>query len=210
MTPWLLFGAGSGVGACLLQRALTCNQPVILVLRDSEQARQWRERGITVVEGDACDPAVVTQACQAAGVDAVIVSTLGGGTVNYLGHRALIDGAEQAGLKRMLLVTSLGCGDGWPLLSERAKAAFGLAVREKSLAECWLQSSSLDYAIVRPGGLLDVVATHNGQLTQGLATLGLISRQDVAFALEKLLLQPIFGNQIYNVIDPFLEMPAVR
>lgn len=76
MTPWLLFGAGSGVGACLLQRALTCNQPVILVLRDSEQARQWRERGITVVEGDACDPAVVTQACQAAGVDAVIVSTL--------------------------------------------------------------------------------------------------------------------------------------
>lgn len=169
MTPWLLFGAGSGVGACLLQRALAS---VILVLRDSEQARHWREQGVTVVEGDACEPAVVAEACRMAGSDAVIVSTLGGGSVNYLGHRTLIDGAEQAGLKRMLLVTSLGCGEGWPLLSARAKVAFGLAVREKSLAECRLQSSLLDYAIVRPGGLLDVVATHNGQLTQGPATLG--------------------------------------
>ncbi|WP_280514790.1 NAD(P)H-binding protein [Candidatus Symbiopectobacterium sp. 'North America'] len=158
----------------------------------------------------ACEPAVVTEACRRAGSDAVIVSKLGGGSLNYLGHRTLIDGAEQAGLKRMLLVTSLGCGEGWLLLSTRAKVAFGLAVREKSLAECWLQSSSLDYAIVRPGGLLDVVATHNGQLTQGPATLGLISRQDVAFALEKLLLQPVFGNQIYNLIEPDLEMPAVR
>lgn len=210
MTPWLLFGAGSGVGACLLQRALEVNQPVVLVLRDSAKAAEWRAQGIAVIEGDACDPAVVAQACQKAGPDAVVVSTMGGGTVNYLGHRTLIDGMEQAGLKRMLLVTSLGCGDGWPLLSARAKVAFGQAVREKSLAECWLQSSTLDYCIVRPGGLLDVVATHNGKLTQGPATLGLVSRQDVAFAVEKLLLEPVFGNQIYNLIDPELEMPVVR
>lgn len=210
MTPWLLFGAGRGVGACLLQRALEGNQPVVLVLRDSAKAAEWRAQGVTVVEGDACDPAVVAQACQAAGPDAVMVSTMGGGAVNYLGHRTLIDGAEQAGISRMLLVTSLGCGDGWPLLSARAKVAFGQAVREKSLAECWLQSSTLDYCIVRPGGLLDVVATHNGKLTQGPATLGLVSRQDVAFALEKLLLEPVFGNQIYNLIDPDLEMPVVR
>lgn len=210
MSPWLLFGAGSGVGACLLQRALEVNQPVVLVLRDSAKATEWRRRGISVVEGDACDPTVVAQACDKAGQDAVIVSTMGGGPANYHGHRALIDGAEQAGLKRMLLVTSLGCGDGWPLLSARAKVAFGQAVREKSLAECWLQSSTLDYCIVRPGGLLDVVATHNAELTQGPATLGLVSRQDVAIALEKLLQEPIFGNQIYNIIDPELDMPVVR
>ncbi|MEI7266053.1 MULTISPECIES: NAD(P)H-binding protein [Pectobacterium] len=206
---WLLFGAGNGVGACLLQRAIECEQAVVLVLRNPEQAKHWREQGITVVEGDACDPETVAEACRVAGPSAIVVSTMGGGTVNYQGHRTVIDGAEQAGIKRMLLVTSLGCGDTWPLLSPRARAAFGFAVREKSLAESWLQSSTLDHCIVRPGGLLDVVATHNAKLTQGAATLGLVSRRDVALAVDQLLQQPVFGNHIYNLIDPDLTMPAI-
>ncbi|WP_409311014.1 NAD(P)-binding oxidoreductase [Pectobacterium sp. B1J-3] len=206
---WLLFGAGQGVGGCLLQRAIECEQPVVLVLRNAEQATYWRSQGVTVVEGDACDADVVAQACRLAGESAIVVSTMGGGNVNYQGHRTVIDGAEQAGIKRMLMVTSLGCGDSWGQLSARAKAAFGLAVREKSLAESWLQTSTLDYCIVRPGGLLDVVATHNAKLTQGAATLGLVSRQDVALAVDQLLQQPVFGNQIYHLIDPDLEMPAM-
>nr|WP_113865121.1 NAD(P)H-binding protein [Brenneria salicis]NMN91095.1 uncharacterized protein YbjT (DUF2867 family) [Brenneria salicis ATCC 15712 = DSM 30166]RBP66593.1 uncharacterized protein YbjT (DUF2867 family) [Brenneria salicis ATCC 15712 = DSM 30166]RLM31965.1 hypothetical protein BHG07_02400 [Brenneria salicis ATCC 15712 = DSM 30166] len=206
---WLLFGAGQGVGACLLQRAIECEQPVVLVLRNAELAAHWRAQGLNVVLGDACDADVVAKACQLAGKSAIVVSTMGGGGVNYQGHRTVIDGAEQAGIKRMLLVTSLGCGDSWPQLSPRARAAFGFAVREKSLAESWLQSSSLDYCIVRPGGLLDVVATHNAKLTQGAATLGLVSRQDVALAIDQLLQQPVFGNQIYHLIDPELELPAM-
>ncbi|MEC5343536.1 NAD(P)H-binding protein [Brenneria populi] len=206
---WLLFGAGQGVGGCLLQRAMECEQPVVVVLRDAEQSARWREQGVAVVQGDACDADTVAQACRLAGKEAIVVSTMGGGAVNYLGHRVVIDGAEQAGIKRMLLVTSMGCGEQWPLLSPRAKAAFGLAVREKSLAESWLQTSSLDYCIVRPGGLLDVVATHNARLTQGDAVLGLVSRQDVALAVDRLLQQPVFGNQIYSLIDPDLELPLM-
>ncbi|MCL2895154.1 SDR family oxidoreductase [Brenneria tiliae] len=206
---WLLFGAGQGVGRCLLQRAIECEQPVVAVLRNAEQVAHWRGQGVTVVQGDALDADAVAQACRLAGRAAIVVSTMGGGEVNYQGHRVVIDGAEQAGIKRMLLVTSMGCGEQWPLLSPRAKAAFGLAVREKSLAESWLQTSSLDYCIVRPGGLLDVVATHNAQLTQGNAALGLVSRQDVALSVDRLLQQPIFGNQIYSLIDPELELPLM-
>ncbi|EHD20804.1 MULTISPECIES: NAD(P)H-binding protein [Brenneria] len=206
---WLLFGAGQGVGRCLLQRAIECEQPVVAVLRSAEQVAHWRGQGVTVVQGDARDADTVAQACRLAGRAAIVVSTMGGGEVNYQGHRVVIDGAEQAGITRMLLVTSMGCGEQWPLLSPRAKAAFGLAVREKSLAESWLQTSSLDYCIVRPGGLLDVVATHNAQLTQGNAMLGLVSRQDVALSVDRLLQQPVFGNQIYSLIDPELELPLM-
>ncbi|PWC16012.1 NAD(P)H-binding protein [Brenneria corticis] len=206
---WLLFGAGQGVGRCLLQRAIECEQPAVAVLRNAEQAAYWRGQGVTVVQGDALDADTVARACRLAGRTAIVVSTMGGGEVNYQGHRVVIDGVEQAGIKRMLLVTSMGCGEQWPLLSPRAKAAFGLAVREKSLAESWLQTSSLDYCIVRPGGLLDVVATHNAQLTQGNAALGLVSRQDVALSVDRLLQQPVFGNQIYSLIDPELELPLM-
>ncbi|MCM4201675.1 SDR family oxidoreductase, partial [Escherichia coli] len=42
-----------------------------------------------------------------------IISTMGGAQ-DYLAHRTVIDEAEKAGISRMILVTSLGCGDSWP------------------------------------------------------------------------------------------------
>ncbi len=111
--------------------------------------RNWRNKAYRFFTGDACDASVVAAACRAAGPDALIISTMGGAQ-DYLAHRTVIDEAEKAGISRMILVTSLGCGDSWPFLSERAKAAFGQAVREKTLAESWLQTSQLDYAILRP------------------------------------------------------------
>jgi hypothetical protein len=59
-----------------------------------------------------------------------------GGAQDYLAHRTVIDEAEKAEIKRMILVTSLGCGDSWPFLSPRARAAFGQAVRENR----WLKA----------------------------------------------------------------------
>lgn len=97
MTPWLLFGAGGkGVGARTLELALA-------------------EQGVQVFTGDACDASVVAAACRAAGPDALIISTMGGAQ-DYLAHRTVIDEAEKAGISRMILVTSLGCGDSWPFL----------------------------------------------------------------------------------------------
>jgi len=101
--------------------------------------------GVEVVIGDALDPQAVAQACRLADRDARVVSTLGSfrqsAPVDYQGNRHVIDEMERAGLSRLLLVTSLGCGDSWQYLPERARAAFGHEVRLKSLAESWLQTS---------------------------------------------------------------------
>ena len=141
MTPWLLFGAGGkGVGARTLELALAEQRPVVAVIRHADAATKLAQQGVQVFTGDACDASVVAAACRAAGPDALIISTMGGAQ-DYLAHRTVIDEAEKAGISRMILVTSLGCGDSWPFLSERAKAAFGQAVREKTLAESWLQTS---------------------------------------------------------------------
>ena len=146
MTPWLLFGAGGkGVGARTLELALAEQRPVVAVIRHADAATKLAQQGVQVFTGDACDASVVAAACRATGPDALIISTMGGAQ-DYLAHRTVIDEAEKAGISRMILVTSLGCGDSWPFLSERAKAAFGQAVREKTLAESWLQTSQLDYA----------------------------------------------------------------
>ena len=105
----------------------------------------------------------------------------------------------------MILVTSLGCGDSWPFLSERAKAAFGQAVREKTLAESWLQTSQLDYAILRPGGLLDGAATGKAQRIQNQECHGFVNRADVAAHIHELANAPALNHQVYSLIEPDLK-----
>ena len=110
MTPWLLFGAGGkGVGARTLELALAEQRPVVAVIRHADAATKLAQQGVQVFTGDACDASVVADACRAAGPDALIISTMGGAQ-DYLAHRTVIDEAEKAGISRMILVTSLGCG----------------------------------------------------------------------------------------------------
>jgi uncharacterized protein YbjT (DUF2867 family) len=205
MSPWLIFGAGgSGVGALMLTHALTEGRPIYAVVRKPEVAERLTQQGVTVFTGDACNTELVTLACEAAGTNATILSSMGGAQ-EYLAHRTVIDAAEKAGLSRMILVTSLGCGDSWRWLSPRARAAFGQSVREKSLAESWLQTSTLDYAILRPGGLLTGDATGNAQRFQNREVHGFVMRADVAAHAAELAGSPQLHQQIYSLVDPVLK-----
>lgn len=205
MTPWLIFGAGGkGVGLLTALLALKTSQPVIAVVRKEEAAQFLREKGATVLVGDACDENFVTQACQQAGSGATIISTIGGAQ-DYLAHRTMINVAEQTGVSRMVMVTSLGCGDSWAYLSPRYRAAFGQAVREKSLAESWLQTSTLDFAILRPGGLLHGEPTGKAQRFQADDIHGLVMRADVAAEVVKLANSPELKGQIYSIVEPGLK-----
>ena len=163
MPTTLIFGASRGLGRAFTEQALQQGHRVIALIRSPEVATELRALGVEVVNGDALDPQAVTAACQLAGDGAQAISTLGSfrqaEPVDYLGNRQVIDQMELAGLKRLLLVTSLGCGNSWQYLPQRARAAFGHEVRLKSLAESWLQTSALEWTILRPAGLQDGEAT---------------------------------------------------
>jgi Predicted nucleoside-diphosphate-sugar epimerases len=205
MTPWLIFGAGgTGVGFLTLERALADGRPVFAVVRKTEAAERLAKLGVTVFTGDACDEDVVAQACIAAGPTATVISSMGGAH-DYLAHRTLIDAAEKSGITRMILVTSLGCGDSWRWLSPRARAAFGQPVREKSLAESWLQTSTLDHAILRPGGLLNGPATGQAQRVQNAEVHGFVMRADVAAHIAELANAPMLDQQVYSLVEPDLK-----
>lgn len=204
MTPWLLFGAGGkGVGARTLELALAEQRPVVAVIRHADAATKLAQQGVQVFTGDACDASVVAAACRAAGPDALIISTMGGAQ-DYLAHRTVIDEAEKAGISRMILVTSLGCGDSWPFLSERAKAAFGQAVREKRWRKAGCKPAS-DYAILRHGGLLDGAATGKAQRIQNQECHGFVHRADVAAHIHELANAPALNQQVYSLIEPDLK-----
>lgn len=208
MTPWLLFGAaGKGCGRLILRLAVQQGRQVVVLARDIQAGQSLVQTGVRLVSGDARDEKAVRKACELAGKQALIISTMGGGD-EYQSHRVVIDIAEQCGLQKMILVTSLGCGDGWRDLSDRAKAAFGQAVRQKNLAESWLQTSTLDYCIVRPGGLLNGAATGKAQLSVK-GEHGFVSRADVAHIVTDLAARDCLDQQIYHLIQPGLRPERV-
>ncbi|BBQ51861.1 SDR family oxidoreductase [Aeromonas jandaei] len=209
MPTTLIFGASRGLGRAFTHHALNMGHRVVALVRSREMATELEALGVEVIEGDALDPAAVQQACALAGQDAHVVSTLGSfrqtTPVDYQGNRHVIDAMEQAGLKRLLLVTSLGCGDSWQYLPQRARAAFGHEVRLKSLAECWLQTSALTWTILRPAGLQDGDATGRATLSQDKEVHGLVRRADVAAQGLRLLADETAVGQIYAIGDPELQ-----
>ena len=75
----------------------------------------------------------------------------------------------------------------------------------KSLAESWLQSSTLAWTILRPAGLQDGEATGQAVLSQGKEVHGLVRRQDVAMQGLRLLTDEQTLGQIYAIGDPDLQ-----
>ncbi len=208
MQTVVIFGAASGLGAAMVEYFHDQDFQVIGVARDPAKNPRLAELQLETLSCDATVQTQVEQTVSKLPKDAWVISTMGSYRaevpVDYIGHRYLINALETNDIKRFLLVTSLGCGDSWQYLSERSKQGFGSAAREKSLAESWLQTSSLDYTILRPGGLKDGDITHTGQLSQHQEVHGLIHRIEVARLTHELLKTEQSVGQIYQCIDPKL------
>ncbi len=205
MSLLLLGVSRQGVGRHIAEKALAQNVKVTAVVRKQDVADYLRELGATVLHADGGEMDVLDQACLLAGCNATVVSTLCG--VNDQGeiqdfelNKRLIDSAEKHGLKRMVLVTSLGCGDSWQYLSSNARQAFGVFVRHKSLAESWLQTSTLSYVILRPGGLNNDEEKGNVVLSQQEVH-GSISRSDVAQQVLNFALKAELGDTVFGLVN---------
>ena len=203
-----IWGAASGLGATMAEYFHNYGYKVIGIARNPGKNARLAELGILTISCDATVQHEVQAAVDSLPTNSWVVSTMGSFRadvpVDYIGHRYLIDALESRGISRFLLMTSLGCGESWQYLSDGAKAAFGAAVREKSLAEAWLKSSKLDFTIVRPGGLKDGAATGQAQLSQDTEVHGLINRIDVADLTRQLLERNDSIGQTYQCVDPSL------
>lgn len=204
-----LYGASRGLGLTMAQHFSDQGYQVNAMVRDLNKVQDSNIKNLTYSQGDALNSFDIKNFMKHAQTDDWVLSCMGSFNVNfpvdYIGHRHLINHLQDKKIQRFLMVTSLGCGDSWQYLSDEAKKAFGQTLREKSLAESWLQTSRLDYTILRPAGLRDGPATGNAQLSQGKELHGLISRNEVTRLVEQLLKQKEAIKQIYDCVDPTLQ-----
>jgi len=161
--------------------------------------------GIKVIIGDALDAIAVTQAMEAQSVQ-VVISTIGGlpkdgVRADYLGNKNLIDAAVQVGVKKFMLITSLGTGNSAAAIPPPAYETLKPVLLEKEQAENHLIQSGLNYTIIRPGGLKSAPATGTAVLTTDYHVAGSIHRADVAALVCLCLSSPASDGQILAAFD---------
>lgn len=203
LTPFqtvLVAGASRGVGR-EIARILQPNFTVKALLRSNTAVTELGALGIQPIMGDA----MVPEQLDLSGIEAVI-STIGGlpadgKRADYEGNRNLIDAAVKAGVKKFVLVTSIGSGDSVVALPPRALEALGAVLADKEKAEQHLIDSGLTYTIVRPGGLKSEPATGTGFLTEDPKISGSIHRADVADLVCKCLTSDRANQKILSALD---------
>lgn len=188
-----VFGGTRGVGRAVVDQALARGHAVTALARDPASLA-IADPGFTVVPGNVLDPAAVVQAV--GGADAVVVS-LGGtsdnpGDVVSRGTQNVVAAMQAAGVRRLIIVTSLGVGDSrtqvpiaFKLLMQTVLRA---SMQDKERQEEIVRASGLDWTIVRPGGLTDDPVTGKYTVSTGRDVVaGRIARADVAdFILNQL------------------------
>jgi nucleoside-diphosphate-sugar epimerase len=166
---------------------------------------------VKVFLGDAMDEASVQIAmhgCVAA------VTTLSGKTgegkaklaVDYAGNSNVIEQAGILGVERIVLVTSIGCGDTKGAVAPEVFNVLEDTLEAKSKAERDLKLyTNLDWTIIRPGSLNNEAATGRAILTENQMVSGTITRADTAALIVKALgSSGVTTRRELTAIDPTL------
>jgi len=114
-------------------------------------------------------------------------------TMDYGGAAKLVEAAEEHGVRRYLMLSAMGAGD-----PEGGSEAMRPYLRAKARADERLRSSSLDYTIIRPGGLTEDEGTGTIQAAEKLGRRGEIPREDVARTFAAALEN---GNTYHKTFD---------
>ena len=204
---------GHGQVARQLSRALTArgDVPVALI----------RQLGhVDDVVADGAEPVVLDLeranardvAEAIAGADAVVFAAGAGpgsgverkDSVDRAAAGLLADGAEQAGVRRYVLVSSMGAGAPPPPGTDEVFAAYLVA---KRAAEQDLRARELAWTILRPGALTDDPASGTVALEPSVPR-GAVPRADVAAVLVALLHEPRSARLVLELVSGDVPVSA--
>jgi putative NADH-flavin reductase len=180
----LILGATGLTGRQLVRQALDAGHSVADLVRDEPKVTD----SVEVIRGDATNASVVASAVR--GRDAVL-SALGTsksfkGGIMTRAVTVLLSAMEQAGVKRLLLVSAFGVGESFNEASAIQKFFFRTVLRsiyaDKEKADAMIQASALLWTIVRPVALTNGPRTGKYRVGEHLQLRGFpkVSRADVA------------------------------
>ncbi len=190
----IVIAGGHGKVALLLTRRLAARgDDVVGLVRNPDHVADVEAAGGTATVLDLEHSSVREVVPALAGADGVVFAAGAGpgsgaarkDTVDRGAAALLAQAAEEAGVPRYLLVSSMGADRP----DQASDDVFGAYLRAKAASEADLRSRDLDWTILRPGGLTDDAATGRVRLEPSVPR-GSVPRDDVAAVLVALLDEP--------------------
>lgn len=208
----LVFGATGGTGQEVARLLRQRGLPVTAAVRASSDRTALAAPGVEFAVADALDDDAVQAAVRSADYQAVIslVSCLRCDPhPDFTGNRNIIDAAKATGIRRLVLVTTIGAGDSFAALNLLTRLVLRPVLPLKTMAEDHLRQSGLDYTIIRPGGLRPAARTPTGQgcLTEDRRTFGYIARADLAELTVAALGDDRTIGRTLAAVDPGVRLP---
>jgi len=132
-------------------------------------------------------------------VDKVVFAAGSGGKkvveVDQEGAKKIIDASKKHSVKKFVMLSSMGAGQ-----PEKATELKDY-LKAKHIADEYLKTSNVRYAIVRPGSLTNEKGTGKIEIGETLQKRGSISRDDVAQVLAKTLQDDTANNKSFEVLS---------
>ncbi len=202
----IVIAGGHGQIALILERLLSeRGDSVAGFIRNPAQVGDLQAAGATALIVDLEKASVDEVAAQLVGADAVVFAAGAGPgsgaarkeTVDRDAAILLADAAQAAGVRRYVMVSAMGADPEATADDE----VFQVYLRAKGIAdEAIRERTSLDWTIVRPGGLTNDAAT--GRVTAAESTgRGSIPRADVAAVLVAVLDEPRTAGKSFDLIS---------
>jgi uncharacterized protein YbjT (DUF2867 family) len=186
-------GGGHGQIGLRLARVLTQRgDQAVALIRNPDHVSDVQQAGAEAAVVDLEHGSVDAVARAIAGCDAVVFAAGAGPasgperkeTMDYGGAVKLIAAAQQAGVARFLIVSSMGADAATP-----GEDTFSIYQRAKGRADDEVRASGLDATVVRPGGLTNDPGTGRVQVGETVPR-GQVTRDDVAAVLVAVLDTP--------------------
>ncbi|MEU4210014.1 NAD(P)H-binding protein [Streptomyces sp. NPDC026206] len=203
----IVIAGGHGRIALRLERLLAGRgDEVAGIVRRPEQAGDLLAAGAEPVVADLESASVGDLARHLEGADAAVFAAGAGpgsgverkDTVDRGAAALFADAAEAAGVRRFVIVSSMGADREPPADTDPVFAAY---LRAKGAADADVRArAGLDWTVLRPGRLTEDPGTGLVKLSAGSTGRGAVSRDDVAAVLAALLAEPGTAGRTLELI----------
>lgn len=199
----VVIAGGHGQIALLLERALADHgDRAVGLVRNPDHVADLEAAGAEAVVVDLENTDAATLAGHLKDADAVVFAAGGGPgsgaarkeTVDKGAAILLADAAEQAGVRRYVMVSAMGTDQADPTSDD----VFQVYLRAKRAADDDVRSRDLDWTVVKPGRLTDEPAT--GRIAVGDLDAGEVTRADVAATLAAVLRTPSTVGRTFDLL----------
>ena len=199
-----IMGGTRGVGLEIVKLLEAREERVTVLVRTTSDLTELEQTAATLVTGDALVRDSVDAALNSGEFRAVISTLSGKSNGRYAdseGNINAMDAAAEAGIRRFVLISSIGVGSSKDALPWIARLMLGGFLENKEAAENHLIAGPLDYTIIRPGNLNNDEASASAVLTEDPSAGGGISRASVARLTVDALDNPVTVGKIYSAIE---------